>query len=349
MPDRADGACTFEQVQHAFVGGDFTTGEVDSDNAVVESRWNEVSGDWVSGLIVRLDLVIPAGGILTTPVRVLLPEGFETPPSIQAFLSGFIYETDVPQTDDYPADVYPASAGFTSRGIGIGVEISAAQPAPADYLDLDLYTRFEHGRAGDDFLRPDLNQAFPFAQSGATVEITIIAAPDDRPAQQASVDYVQESEEPLRFTDELDPPAPEEERSVALTDWPAAEADTALGITLLDFRLYPSRVCENNRDCTPGDVCESGECAEQFGPPGDYIREISFDAQTNFESNPAQLDLNGYSTSASTAVAILPTRNEFSGQVTVLNGQGVRTFQASTTAPAGDSDAALSADDAVQP
>ncbi len=342
MPIRTDATCTFSDINHAFIGGDFTTGEVDSDDALVDTRWNLLTDDNIAATVARVDLVIPAGGTLESSIIVPLPQGFPASGTTLAFVSGFIYDTDVAQAPDYPADTYPAASGFTSRGIGVGVMVSELQTSPDTHVDVQLYTRFEHGRAGDNFFRPDHNAAFPFAQSGATVEITVLRLLDERPVLSTGVDYIQESDEVLRFTDELDPPAAEELRRVELADWSNDAATTAIGITYFDLRLYPSRDCTRNDDCTPDDVCDNDACAEQFGPPGDYIREMSIDTQKNFESSPPALDLHGYAASASTAVAILPMRNEFSGRVTLISTEGHRSLTSASAAPAGDVAAELS-------
>jgi hypothetical protein len=339
-PERNNNACTFETVEMSFVGGDFTTGEVDTDLAIRSSRWTEATLDeTVTAWVVRTTVVIPAGGRLTTELPITLPDAPDTAGSWYVLVSGFDFDTNGPQTADYPADVYSPTLGFTTRGLGVSAEVST--PTPQSYA-LNITVRFEHGRARDDFFRPDLNATFALAQSSAQLEFTVLFVADAGQAATGSVSYVQESPEPLRFTDELDPPVDVEQQTARIPEWLVPLEQTLLGWTAFDMRLYPQLACNSNRDCDSGDVCENGQCAFVPGPPGDYVRAISLDLSAPL-TNVQQLILHGYASSASKAVALWPMRNEFDASAAAISVQGVRRFEAAATGPAGTESVALQA------
>jgi hypothetical protein len=310
-------ACSPEAFVATFVGGDFTTGAVDTDNAVVSLAWSRITFGTPRAAVVRLQLVTPptgtrSGSFVVDRAALGLPaEG-----ALAIFVQGLSFDTDIVQQPAYTADYDPA-LGYTSRGLG-----AAATLDPAALVEtVQWWVRFEPGIAFDVFLRSDHNEAVQLARTAATLDLALVVVPS--PVFDGTLEYTQITDEPYDMTTELEPPAPEAARTLALTAEGSGDSGF-VGVAGFDMRLYPDGICERNRDCDSGDTCgDDGVCMFSTGLPGDYVRRLAAGVErVEFTDQGARATVvgAGYASTASEAFAFRPLNHAYSSSLTWVRG-----------------------------
>jgi hypothetical protein len=322
-----DDPCRASLIDAAYIGGDFTTGEVFTDEAELSFGWQTVVADAADiGIArVRVPLEIPPGGVLSGQWSGDAADlGLTGATEVVAVIEGVRFSTDVPMTDDWPNE-YEPRLGYTSRGLGVSVSVvDDSDDVPPGTIAVDWSVRFEHGIAEDVLLRADMNEAIPFAPATGWIDVLLIGV-NEAPIRIGDVGYAVAFDEALDFTDERDPRAPIEDRRLDLTGAAGAPRGFyALGA--FDLALDPDPTCELNADCERGDTCgDDGLCNRDNGDPGYYVRELvagveleAYDASTG--EGTFVVDL--YASSASEAFAFRPLRYEASATVVWVQVNG---------------------------
>lgn len=320
--DRAD-PCRASTIDAAFIGGDFTTGEVFTDEAELTFAWQSVVTDPAAlGVArVRVPLSIAPGGVVSgewTGDRAEL--GIDGYADVVAVIEGVRLSTDVEAPDDWPNE-YEPRLGYTSRGLGASVDARRVDDAE---VVVDWSVRFEHGIAEDVLLRADMNEAIPFAPAEGWLDVLLIGV-NDVPVTTGAIGYQVAFDEALDFTDERDPRAPAEERRLLLNGG-AGAPQGFYAMSAFDLALDPDPTCELNADCERGDTCgDDGLCNRDNGDPGYYVRELvagveleSFNADTGVGTFMVDL----YASSASEAFAFRPLRYDASATVVWVQAEG---------------------------
>ena len=208
-----------------------------------------------------------------------------------AVLAGLTLNTAVSQVDpDYPADYDPAY-GYTSRGIGAGIE----EPVIEDgAIRVSAWARFEHGPAD----RSDMNEAMAHARTEAVVHVLLIGV-DGGAA--ATVDHA--------YRIDYRPPWPlfQPEYDHAPLDLRRTSVDGAPGLPValaalrsFDFRLFGS--------------VEEGDYMREFAVAA---RILSYDAETG----RAELDVEGYASNVG-LLTYETMENDFTAGVALIQLPG---------------------------
>lgn len=230
--------------------------------------------------------------------------------NVVVLIEGFRIDTDVEQTEDYPDDYNPAH-GYTVRGLGASADVTAVTDGE---IDLHYQLRFEPGPSPD---RENLNRAVQHARVSGRLDVLLIGL-SDAPTASDSVNYRVEYPEPKVAEDDDFPPAPKEKRRVVLEGTPDRPRGF-WGIGAFDFDLSPRIDCTSDRDCPAGERClETGECTDELGEPGFYLRELSVDIaleEYDRDEGTAAFLFDGYASNATNLVGFWPMRSDFVGTV----------------------------------
>lgn len=259
-----------QSAEFTFVGGDFTTGAIAEDDAIVSARWVSFAASRAVYIDVRA--MVPSDETLIQEIDIssLLPLWGES--EVVTALVGFSFNTGVEQPADYPAGYDPA-LGFTNRGFSVfALPDSPSRPS----RELQVNLRFEHGLAEDEALRADMNAAMPFAQTEAVARFVIFVPANDAPKQSLFHDFQFKQEgEPPRFTSALQPEPPDELRSFdyGLPGVPVGEA------VMRGFGLELFEHCFFANECDAPAECFNG-CEYEAFPPGEYIRRFAVGIET---------------------------------------------------------------------
>lgn len=320
--DRED-PCRAGTIDAAFIGGDFTTGEVFTDEAELSFAWQSVVADpaRLGVARVRVPLDIPPGGTLAgtwTGDRAEL--GIDGYGEVVAVIEGIRLTTDVEPTDDWPND-YEPRLGYTSRGLGASVAVHRTDET---MVEVDWSVRFEHGIAEDVLLRADMNAAVPFAPAEGWLDVLLVGV-NDVPVTTGDIAWQTAFDEAYDFTEEREPRAPAEDRRLLLNGG-AGGPQGFYALASFDLALDPDPTCALNADCERGDTCgDDGLCNRDNGDPGYYVRELvagvdleSFNAETGVGTFIVDL----YASSASEAFAFRPLRYDASATVVWVQGEG---------------------------
>ncbi len=166
------------------VGGDWSTGAAFTDVPHYRVRYQQVDGaglDILYGTVAFLVGPDPEGSATLSFDSADIPEGR----TLVAVLNGFSLDTGVPQSDDYPDDYDPAF-GYTSMGFGFslgeptrsGSTVSVPVAATVRWAPQD---------------RDDMNAAIPYAVTGVTVDVALLAVAGEvevaKPRADASYDF----------------------------------------------------------------------------------------------------------------------------------------------------------------
>ena len=252
-----------------FVGGDFTTGAIAEDDALVSARWVSMAAGQAVWLDVRA--MVPSSEELVQRIDISQLRALWGDADVVAALVGVRFNTGVEQSASYPQGYDPA-LGFTSRGFGVFATLDDRRNPGT----LDVTLRFEHGLAEDEVLRADMNAAMPFAQTEAEIRIVLFTPANNAPSEVFSHEFqFEQSGDPPRFTSALQPEPTDELRTfvAAATDAPAGD------LVLSGFNLQFFNHCE------PGDTCYgqgecNGVCEFQGFAPGEYIRRFAVGVET---------------------------------------------------------------------
>ena len=220
------------EAQLGIIGGPWSTGGMLTDQPSYLLRWREVESRYFRTAARDWAMTIPAGGLQMETVRLEFNElGFLGSGSYAVALQGVEWDTDIPQTEDFPGDYNPAD-GWTPQGFGAGVEFLSSDE---EGVELSLWSHFKAGPLD----REDMNEAVPFAQVGATLRFLLFemlpqAEPVFTPGVlEASAYY------PIDPPNTPHPNIPEEERRMMIQGQPGR----SFGIPLLqswDFVLNRS-------------------------------------------------------------------------------------------------------------
>ena len=153
--------------QLGIVGGPWSTGDVLADQPSYMLRWREVTSRYLRSSHREWAMTIPAEGAAVEIVRLDFAElGFLGKGTHAIALQGVEWDTDIPQSADFPADYDPAD-GWTPQGFGAGVEVLSTDDAGFELL---LWSHFKPGPLD----RDDMNAAVPHARIGAVLRFLLL-------------------------------------------------------------------------------------------------------------------------------------------------------------------------------
>ena len=310
-----------------FVGGDFTTGAIAEDDALVSARWVSMAAGQAVWLDVRA--MVPSSEELVQRIDISQLRPLWGDADVVAALVGVRFNTGVEQSDTYP-EGYDPSLGFTSRGFGVFATLDATRQPDA----VEVSIRFEHGLAEDEVLRADMNAAMPFAQTEAEIRIVLFTPANSAPSEVFSHEFqFEQPGDPPRFTTALQPEPTDELRNFVT----AAPGAPAGNVALSGFNLKFFNHCE------PGDDCYGqGECNEvcefQGFAPGEYIRRFAVGVETvQCSENPdtCQFRFAAHAGNESQGPVFLSMRYEAVGRFTWVADPDAFTLEGSAEFPAG--------------
>lgn len=230
--------------QLGFIGGTWTTGEVATDTPLYELAWREVTSSKLLVSYGETPLTIGPDGHATTLVEVDLADlGHQRSDRVVVALQGVEFDTDVPQSGDFPED-YDPTDGWTPQRFGGGVGEASRD---GDLVTFDAWLRFEPGLLD----REDMNEAAPFATLGGVVRWAVIAVSSGTDSAWTAGTQEVHGYWPVDQPFTEFPPIDEAERTFALQGEPDLEHGLPI-LTSWDFEL--SRTLE---------------------PRGRYLREFS--------------------------------------------------------------------------
>jgi len=281
----------------AFIGGDFTTGDVMMDVPELFYAATGLSGAGSVGAhagSVTFTLTAPdeeATGLVDVDLVLARLTGFTT---YVVLVTGFEIRTDVPQTDAYPDNGYDPAHGYTTRGHGVGV----SEPVVSGD-DLTFTARLRVAWGPSD--REDMNEALAYATAEGVVHYLVLGITGGA---------VSSVENGYRLA--YDPPVPLIEQVIAP---PATEdirvdvpVDPALPVLVPGWRSFDLRL-------DPDGTAAS----DAGGPVGYYLRGWSVDAKVvDHRSDEATLEISGYASNASGFIAYYPLVMDFQGMVTLI-------------------------------
>jgi hypothetical protein len=273
-----------------YVGGDWSTGQIFTDAPHIDYRYFAVDSSEIAFLPLEVELRIdPPDYVAATVVDADLDAAkMAGRRAYAAFVNGLELWTDLPQPDpDYPADYDPA-LGYTSRGLGAGVEELTVE---GDAAHLSVWARFELGPAD----RDAMNRAIPHAETGAVVHVLLVGV-DDGAITPFNLGYLLQYDPPRPLFQPKYPHATEEMRRAEVAGEPGYPV-AFVGWRSFDFRLFGSAT------------------------DGDYIREISAQADLlsyDPASGQAVVDVDGYASNASTFLTYETMENDFAGELALV-------------------------------
>jgi hypothetical protein len=146
-----------DAARSGIVGGDWSTGDTWSDDVEYRIHQQHITGDVLQVELGSATLIVGPDGTESTSV------GIDMTTANVVVLQGFEFNTDIDQSEDYPAEYDPA-LGYTSRGFGMGVSLG-------DDGRVDVAASVQWGPRD----RQDMNNAMPFAQTEVTVHFAALS------------------------------------------------------------------------------------------------------------------------------------------------------------------------------
>lgn len=308
LAPRPGEGCRADTLDTAFIGGDFSTGDVMSDIPRVTFGFQAVDAETpvlAGAARLRIQANVGPEGVVQGQESLdrdqLALTGYEF---VTAFVEGLSLATDVPQGPDYPKGYDPAH-GYTSRGIGAWVDAVQGEDGG---LVLDWRVRFAHGTSD----RKDMNAAMAQAVTGVTLDVLLVGVSDRVPIH-GLVDYtvVSPLAAPLDDVPCLHPPV--EETRVTLAGSPGPWQGF-YGITGFEYFLEPP---------------------EEEGA-GYYLRDLDVSLTLDAHdpaTGEASFDFEGYASNASGFIVFYAMSNHFRGamawvpaSVQASHGQVSETF-----------------------
>ncbi len=256
----------------SFVGGPWSTGTYFEDIPNAEYSFFYVEGGsncWLAQAAVPLTIE-NGESKAEKEVEILLEDlDLESFPNHAVFLQGLSLDTDVSQSSQYPSD-YDPKDGYTSRGIGSGVDDVTTSP---EKIRFSTWVRMESGPAD----RDNMNRAIKHARIEATVYL-LIAGYTEGAVTYKEHDYFLSYDPPSPLFQPVYDRADSDTRQFSITGEKGYET-AFLALRSFNFKLFGS--VEN----------------------GDYMREISVQSTLlDYEkkTGKAEIDLDGYASNAST-------------------------------------------------
>lgn len=305
--------CQVGALTAAYIGGDWTTGEAQTDVPTVSATVVPVVaepstvGAWRQSVVFDLE---PPGAAATTVEIDREQAHLLGYAELVPLVVGVRFATDVPQGPDYPSD-YEPRLGYTSRGFGAGVVLIEATEQTA-LVEVDV--RFEHGPSD----REDMNRAIPLARTRAVVDVLLVGV--GRPAVTGRVGYTLQYPRQAIGEDPEHPHASADQQRLTLAGEPGAPAGF-VGLQRFDLALSTHGACGPTQECPRGDRCQDGACADVYGPAGLYVRELSVAASLeafDAETGQASVRVDGYASNASRAFAFYALQHDFDAAVAWL-------------------------------
>jgi len=155
------------EAQLGIIGGPFSTGDILVDQPSYQLRWREVESRFLRSATREWAMTIPPEGRSIETARLEFRElGLLGTGTHVVALQGVEWNTDIPQSDEFPDDYDPAD-GWTPQGFGAGVELLSVDDEGVELL---LWSHFKPGPLD----REDMNAAVPHAQIGATLRFLLL-------------------------------------------------------------------------------------------------------------------------------------------------------------------------------
>ncbi len=292
-----DGCETTAVLDAAFIGGDFTTGDVMTDTPVLYYAGTKLSAPGIVGTFAGSETLSITAPIEDAHTAVSLDfaethlAGFD---DYVVLIDGFDLRTEVPQLGDFPDNGYDPAHGYTTRGHGVEV----SEPLVGAH-GLSFVVRLRAAWGPSD--REDMNAAQAHATVQGTVHYRVLGLSG------AAVTAVGNA-----YRLEYEPPVPLEEQTIA----PASTAqirveapvDPALPVLVAGWRSFDLRLDPD------GDADPDGG-----GPIGYYLRAWSVDARVvEQRSDAAILEISGYASNASGFIAYYPMVVDFHAEVALI-------------------------------
>lgn len=155
------------QADLGIIGGNFSTGGVDSDVPTWTLSWLELDSGHVAVIEGSSELVVDGSGAASVPVSVPLPEAAW--PSVDVALRGVTFDSDLPLADGAPGD-YDPSHGWTPQRMGAGVRDLAVDGGDATFVAWMAYD----AEAANDTDRPTMAANTEFLQLAGTVHWSLL-------------------------------------------------------------------------------------------------------------------------------------------------------------------------------
>ncbi|MFZ5476515.1 MAG: hypothetical protein ACOZNI_07025 [Myxococcota bacterium] len=198
------------------VGGDWSTGEQFSDAPDYAVRYARVRTPFARA--VRGEVTFEVGPDGTAEAEAVVDAGELGDGELVALLDGFEIDTDVAQGDDYPADYDPAH-GYASQGFAFAAGTPVRE---GDAVRVPVVATVRWGPQD----RPDMNEAVPFATTGVSVRVLVVAHDGELATREVAV----ERQQPW------DPPMTEQEPLLADVAFDSPRPEGFVGWTALDLQ-----------------------------------------------------------------------------------------------------------------
>jgi hypothetical protein len=292
-----DGCDVGAVLDAAFIGGDFSTGEVMTDTPVLYYAGTELAAPGIIGVFTGSESLSITAPIEDAHTSVSLDfseahlSGFD---EYVVLIDGFDLRTDVPQFEQYPDNGYDPAHGYTTRGHGVEV----SEPDVGDE-GLSFVIRFRAAWGPSD--RDDMNAALAHATVLGEVHYKVLGITG------GAVTTVENA-----YRLEYEPPVPLEEQTIA----PAATEDiqvtaaveSDLPVLIPGWRSFDLRLDPD------GDADPDGG-----GPIGYYLRGWSVEARVvEHAGETATLAISGYASNASGFIAYYPLIVDFQAEVALI-------------------------------
>ena len=283
--------CLAENLNVQFIGGDWTTGKFSTDFPIYQYRFQKVKKqNKVLAQRIQLSHEITLKKDWSTQLKIfnINEIGFNAikAKSYVALIEGIKINTDIPQSKDYPIDTYKPSLGYTSRGMGIKLELKKDK----ENLELKLNSRFEAGTSDE---RPKMNSAIPHAKIKFEIDVLLLASETE--AIETKKAYILKYSKPegLRKEQKIEPA--DKQTQETIVKGPKDLSNVGIfGFSEFNMVLYPK-----------------GEGL------GYYIRDLSVDISLDSydkASGEAKFLVSGYASNSSKMIAYHAMVNDFSSK-----------------------------------
>lgn len=318
-----DGHPWADRLQTRSVGGPFSNDLLRDERPELKFGYQRIDVDSVERIGAarrRLDVLLDSPGAHRVDERFDREEldlsGYR---QVVAVLTGFGFETDVPQPVSYP-NAYRPGHGYLTRGLGARVQVSEVDERS---IELSVWLRYGIGAAMD---RPHHNEALLEARIGAEIDFALIGV-TDVPVHRAGVSYETEYSEPKIAVGAPLESIPDRLKRVQLDGTASAPAGF-VGIQGFNFELTPSTSCRWNRDWPLGDHLRGDDRGHpEYGAPGYYLRELTVDLERERfdpDSGRAAFLFDGFASNSTFSIPFHPLNSEFSGEMVWIQAPGER-------------------------
>lgn len=268
----------------------------------------------------RLDVVVDSSGVCRGTRRFDRDElhlsGYR---DIAAVITGFGFDTAIPQSATYP-NAYQPAHGYLTRGLGAGVEVVDMND---EWVELSFWLRFGTGASMD---RPHHNEAMLEARLAGELDVALIGV-TDVPVHRGDVSYRSEYGEPKIGVGTPIDGIPKRLQRIEI-DGTASAPRGIFGVQSFNFDLTPSRSCQWNRDWPLGDDLRGEDGGHpEYGAPGYYVRELTIDLQRERfdpKTGRGSFLFEGFASNSTFSIPFHPLHCEFSGQMVWIQADGAR-------------------------